>query len=155
MQATDMSRHAYSRRHGRSREDGAQAVEFALVLPILLLVLFGIITFGIIFAQQLALGNATRQAARFGVVGERTCGQIVAEAQANAVTLAMPSPSEDVDITVNREGIPCSSDSMVPCAGSDPGDNVEVKASFVSAPLVPLLGDVTLDSTGVFRCEFS
>lgn len=145
----------YRRRDQRAREDGAQAVEFALVLPILLLVVFGIITFGIIFAQQLALGNAAGQAARSGVVGERTCGEIVAEAAANAVTLAMPSASEEVEVIVSRDGVPCSSDATIPCEGSDPGDNVEVRASFVSAPLVPLLGDVTLNGTGVFRCEFS
>ena len=46
----------------RGRDDGASAVEFALVLPLLIILLFGIISFGIVFAQKLALGNAARQA---------------------------------------------------------------------------------------------
>lgn len=40
-------------------------VEFALVLPILLLLIGGIIDFGWIFHNQLAANNASREAARF------------------------------------------------------------------------------------------
>jgi hypothetical protein len=52
----------------RSADDsGAAAVEFALVLPILLLILFGIVDYGIYFSDSLAgqsgVQNATRQAA--------------------------------------------------------------------------------------------
>ena len=37
----------------RRSDDGASAVEFALVLPILLFLVFGIISFGTFFAQHL------------------------------------------------------------------------------------------------------
>lgn len=59
------------------RDDGAAAVEFALVLPLLMMLVFGIISFGILFAQQLSLGNGARQGARLGVVADRTCADIV------------------------------------------------------------------------------
>lgn len=39
--------------------------EFALVLPIALLVLFGIIQFGFLFASQIGFVNALREAARY------------------------------------------------------------------------------------------
>jgi Flp pilus assembly protein TadG len=39
--------------------------EFALVLPIALLVLFGIIQFGFLFASQIGMVNALREAARY------------------------------------------------------------------------------------------
>lgn len=48
----------------RRRDDGAAAVEFALILPVLLTVMFGIIEFGWAFGQQVSLGNAAREAAR-------------------------------------------------------------------------------------------
>ena len=48
------------------REDGANAVEFALVLPILIVLLFGILYGGIAYNRQLALTQAAREGARFG-----------------------------------------------------------------------------------------
>ena len=53
-------------RKRRKNEGGAAALEFALVMPLLFLLLFGIIAFGVVFAQNLALSNAAREAARFG-----------------------------------------------------------------------------------------
>ncbi len=50
------------------KEDGQAMVEFALVLPILLLFLCGIIDFGWVFGNQLAANNATREATRYEVV---------------------------------------------------------------------------------------
>ncbi|MEL7649835.1 MAG: TadE family protein [Sedimentibacter sp.] len=47
------------------KENGQAMVEFALVLPILLLFVAGIIDFGWIFYNQLAANNASREAARF------------------------------------------------------------------------------------------
>jgi Flp pilus assembly protein TadG len=149
--------HPWGGRRGRQdNEYGANAVEFAIVLPVLLLVVFGIISFGIIFAQELALGNAARQGARYGVVADVTCDEIKAEAVANAESLAMPSSSEVVEVTVTRGGAPCTG-ATVACAGSDPDDNVEVEARFNSVPLVPLIftSGVELTGTGTFRCEFS
>jgi Flp pilus assembly protein TadG len=50
---------------GRFKErDGATAVEFVVVLPILLMLLFGIISMGLIWNQQLTLTQAAREGAR-------------------------------------------------------------------------------------------
>lgn len=49
-------------------EDGQAVVEFALTLPILLLILCGIIDFGWIFSAQLATDNCAREGARFASV---------------------------------------------------------------------------------------
>lgn len=46
-------------------EKGQAMVEFALVLPILLLFIAGVIDFGWIFHNQLAANNASREAARY------------------------------------------------------------------------------------------
>jgi Flp pilus assembly protein TadG len=48
---------------------GQAMLEFALVLPILLLLVFGIIDFGIIFFDNLVITQAAREGARVGVVG--------------------------------------------------------------------------------------
>ena len=49
-------------------ESGASAVEFALILPVLMMILFGIIEFGIALYQQSILTNASREGARLGIV---------------------------------------------------------------------------------------
>lgn len=49
-------------------EKGQAMVELALVLPILLLLICGIIDFGWIFGNQLLANNAAREAARYSAI---------------------------------------------------------------------------------------
>jgi hypothetical protein len=49
-------------------QKGAALVEFALVLPMLLLILFGIIEFSILLYDKAVITNASREAARAGIV---------------------------------------------------------------------------------------
>lgn len=51
-------------------EKGQSLVEFALVLPILALLLFGIVDFGRIFHAYLTIDHAGREAARAASVGK-------------------------------------------------------------------------------------
>jgi Flp pilus assembly protein TadG len=54
-------------RWGRpSEERGTAALEFALVLPFLLALLLGVTTFGLAYADHVALTNSVREAARLG-----------------------------------------------------------------------------------------
>jgi Flp pilus assembly protein TadG len=56
--------HAHVAARRARREDGQAYVEFALVLPILLLVVMGIIQFGTAFKDYIALTDAVRVGAR-------------------------------------------------------------------------------------------
>lgn len=49
-------------------QKGAAAVEFALVLPLLLVILFGIIEFSILMYNKHMITNASREGARQGIV---------------------------------------------------------------------------------------
>jgi Flp pilus assembly pilin Flp len=49
----------------RRDESGANAVEFALLLPVLIILLFGVISVGLLYNQQLSLTQAAREGARF------------------------------------------------------------------------------------------
>ena len=153
---------------GRTRmraDDGAVAVEMALITPLLVLLLFGIIQFGIVLAQQVALGNGARQGARFGVVGARTCAQIQSEAQAGASTIAM-APSQvwvavyrsDSASPVCAESQSGASTTTKPCLGSAVDDTITVTTRFDSSLIIPFGPNepvFTLSSKGVFRCEYS
>ena len=49
-------------------QKGATAVEFAIILPLLLLLIFGIIEFGLFLFNRHVITNAAREAARAGIV---------------------------------------------------------------------------------------
>jgi Flp pilus assembly protein TadG len=49
----------------RGREDGATAVEFALLFPIFIMVVFGTISFGFGFERWITVTQAAREASRF------------------------------------------------------------------------------------------
>ena len=49
-------------------EKGASAVEFALILPILVILVFGIVQFGIAYNNYIALTHAAREGARLAAV---------------------------------------------------------------------------------------
>ena len=49
-------------------QKGAALVEFAIVLPLILLLIFGMIEFSILFDNQAVITNASREGARFGIV---------------------------------------------------------------------------------------
>ncbi len=56
----------------RRKEDGSTAMEFALVMPVMLLILFGIIEFGSVLFLHNNMLNAARGAARRMAVAEMT-----------------------------------------------------------------------------------
>lgn len=49
-------------------ETGASAVEFAIVLPVLLVVIFGIIEFGFAIYDKTMITHASREGARAGII---------------------------------------------------------------------------------------
>lgn len=59
-------------RHGRNRrrrdDNGAAAVEFALVVPLLVLLLFGIISYGVMLSFRQSLSQAAAEGARAAAV---------------------------------------------------------------------------------------
>jgi Flp pilus assembly protein TadG len=57
-----------TRRPVRRSEEGQAMVEFALVIPVLLLLVFGIIQFGILFNNYVTLTDAVRAGARQAAV---------------------------------------------------------------------------------------
>ena len=63
---------------GRTRDRGAAAVEMALVLPMLLFVVFGLIDFGRMLNTQLTLTEAAREGARAAALGQNADARVQA-----------------------------------------------------------------------------
>jgi Flp pilus assembly protein TadG len=69
----------FARRCCRLHERGAVAVEFALVLPLLAMLLMGVITGGVAFTNSIGLANAVREGARFGATADVASGTWAAD----------------------------------------------------------------------------
>jgi hypothetical protein len=72
------------------KDGGATAVEFALIAPLLFLLVFGIIDYGLWFSDSLSARQGVREAARQGVVanfGDDSCTLTGASGDANSTAL--------------------------------------------------------------------
>ena len=91
----------------RIRSRGAAAVEFALILPVLLTVVFGLMEYGWIFYQQFNLASAVRNGLRQGVTVSQTASpdpRTVAQQKATADLGTMGIPSSAVTVTATYAG---------------------------------------------------
>ncbi|MBN1642890.1 MAG: pilus assembly protein [Anaerolineae bacterium] len=108
-------------------------VEFALTIPLLLVILVGMAEFGRIFAIYTNLFNAAREGARYGIVYPTDVAGILSAAQSR-VSLVPPA---EVTFTINYDSGPGtslkSSDSLID------GDRVIVNAYHDLQPMLPLL----------------
>lgn len=104
----------------RRNRRGATLVEFALLIPVLMLVLLGIMEFGWLTFNQLTVANAAREGARMAAVGKTTStiqARVINQAKPVAVTTA------DIKLESAAQPVPASND---PSWGSWPGDDTTV-----------------------------
>lgn len=127
-------------------ERGASAVEFAIVLPVLFLIIAGIVDFGRYFFFQIQLSNAAREGARAAITYQ---------------TPPDPSPSINARAMAAAVGVPGAAVTPVAiCTSGTPGyATVVVSAPFTWSVMGPAIRMVrgswsgpAAVSTGVMRC---
>ena len=87
-------------------EDGAQLVEFALVLPMLLLVVLGIAEFGFIFQRYEVVTNAAREGARIASLPGYSNADVQARVAAYVTAGRVPTTGTNPVIAVTDVSIP-------------------------------------------------
>jgi Flp pilus assembly protein TadG len=142
---------------GRRPDDGAAAVEFALVSILLFLLLFGIIEFGIGFFTQQGAAAAAREAARRAIVGSvKTCNTGTGNTDLLAIIKRAGGSASTFFDTPSLTTIDTNGNGVV----GDVGDDVKVTVKyhvglpFISA-LVPGVPSnlANLTQTGTARIE--
>ncbi|MEO6223194.1 MAG: TadE/TadG family type IV pilus assembly protein [Vicinamibacterales bacterium] len=83
-------------------EQAAQLVEFALVLPMLLLVVLGIAEFGFIFQRYEVVTNAAREGARMAVLPGYTADDVTARVRAYVTDGRVPTTLTNPTIAVTN-----------------------------------------------------
>ena len=103
------------------KEKGASAVEFALVLPIFIMLVFGIFQFGIAFNNWIAITHAAREGARLAAVGqydEQRVRDSAPSVQIQSITISGQGGSIGSPVTVTVTGNVLNIE--IPFAGSWP-----------------------------------
>jgi Flp pilus assembly protein TadG len=122
-----------SRRGKVGREDGAAAVEFAIVATLFFMLVFGIIDFGFAFHSWNNAANAAREGARKGAVDpnpQHVRDRVIDSAQTLDLTKLT------VDVTCSHDGLSFSSGL---CGASlDEGDIVRVTVNYAYSMITPI-----------------
>lgn len=120
---------------GGSKERGAVAVELAILLPVLILILLGTMEFGRAFNAQTSLTGAAREGARVMAITKNP-----AEARAKAISAA-----------VSLDPLPTSVD-VTPCTPSVIGLQTTVTITYQLSTLTGIAGPFTMKGKGVMLC---
>jgi Flp pilus assembly protein TadG len=147
-----------ARRSSATCDRGAAAVEFALLLPLLVLLVFGMIDFGRAINAQITITQAAREGARvLALPGGTTVGSdgqpaYVDRAVAAGIGLGLTASS----ITDLPDTSP-SPETGCPSGAGSTGDDAVVKVTYQFTFITPvgaIFGSTkTLTAEGVMPCE--
>lgn len=127
----------FARQSRHRSECGAAAVEFALVVPLLLSLLFGIVEFSRAYHAQVAVSSAAREGARAMAIQDDV------DVALEQTVAAAPSLQPTLD---------SSQVEVVPEACA-PGQTVTVTVTYPFSFVTDMFGDgLTLTGEGVMRC---
>lgn len=117
-------------------EDGQAMVELALLLPIVILILFGITEFGRALSAYLAISHAAREGARQGALGatdaeiERTVRNCASGLDALALTVTVsPSQSSRVSGTTVTVRVDYNFQVLVPVISAITGPTIPMSTT--------------------------
>lgn len=134
------------RRRSGWRSVGQSLVEFALVLPVFVMLLFGIIDFGRWVYTANAINNGTREGARSGSVSIRPaplCDTLSREACVKAVvrdrTWGVPASLLTTTVTCERVAPNDSSPNAIPVAQCRTNDLLRVQTQATFTLVTPLI----------------
>lgn len=119
-------------------EKGSNAVEFALLLPVLVMLIFGIFEFGLAYNNYLAITHAAREGARIASVDLNN-----PDLESTIIERAYPVPltADNIDISTPQ--------------GTEIGDPVVVEITYTVSINIPLAGswNIPLNSRAIMRLE--
>jgi hypothetical protein len=150
---------------GRRRPAGQALVEFALVLPIFLLLLFGLIDGGRLIYMHTVLSQAAREGARVasveaswigasgsgcGTSGGPVCPGNVAGLRTDVLTAANRMIQPFAQVTNSQlqtrcdpsGGTPTGNWSATTCSSNDPGNVASVRVSAAFVPITPIISSL-------------
>jgi Flp pilus assembly protein TadG len=135
------------------REEGASAVEMALIAPLLFMLVFGIIGFGLAFLQVQSIRTAVREGGRAVAVGAPR--NVVQQKTVDSSSGAIPNGQQgNVIVSVPRGATTCTPNTL----GEDATvsyDTQNLNGGTGIVVRIPLIPDIHITPviSAQFRCE--
>jgi Flp pilus assembly protein TadG len=135
----------FTRRSVESDEQGAVLIEFALVIGLFFMLVFGMVDFGLAINTKTQMTNAGREGARLGTVN---LDPVVVEDRVREA-------ADNLDQTILSITVTCQQPDDSPCPGSLPpgelgngqtGDSVVVTVDYQYNLITPLPGFIDTDN---------
>lgn len=134
----------------RKSEDGAELIEMAIVLPLLLLLIMGMVDFGFLFQRYVVLTNAAAEGARVASLPGYSAADVTARVTAYAANGGVPGTVNTATAAVTLPGAN---------GGSWPGTQVTVTHVYTYQYVGPIAalfgggigGNVTITSRATMR----
>lgn len=123
----------------RDSERGAVAVEFAILAPVLIMILLGIIEFGRAYNAQVSLTNAAREGVRVMAISKN---EAAARNAAKAAAVSLNPALIDANIVFSPATTP-------PCAA---GSQMTLTISYTLSTITGIAGPFSLNGKGVMVC---
>lgn len=130
-------------------EKGQAMVEFALITPLLILLLCGIIDFGWIYGNQLLLNNASRDTARYMAINYNDTSK-TGTSEANKDAAARATFIDRIGASSYMSNSDLTVDSTL-VAGTE--NRVKITASYPLPILTPLLSTILNKSEMLINAE--
>jgi Flp pilus assembly protein TadG len=147
-----MSRNRTRSRFAPSHERGAAAVEFALVMPILLLFVLGIIDFGRLWFTQVTLTQAAREGVRVEALNSDATAMVIQQTQRAATGISTPSVTVQLIKPDNTVATTATSDPGMSCTtGNDAKVRTSTSFTFTLGALIGI-APKTLAGYGRMPC---
>ena len=129
-------------------QKGATAVEFAIVLSLLITLIFGIIEFGLFIFNRQVITNAAREGARYGIIARQP------RISDNGIKAKVREYAEDHLVTFG-EDVLTDDDIFIfaPCTTFQCDLGVTVDYTYKFLFLFNLVGDIDLRATSVMKME--
>ena len=142
MQYLDSALRRLKPRSGASpRQRGLVVTELAIILPVMLLLIFGTLDFGRLFFTQITLQHAMREGGRFGVTGQRLPQPDQPETlQSRLASIRQVVHKAAVGVGVEPGDIRVSSRQGGDDNAGEGGDTLTISMSYTFRFVTPLIG---------------
>ena len=124
------------------RKHGQAMVEYALVLPVMALLIFGLIDFGRLFFTELTVQNALRIAGRYAVTGNHLPNPAnPSQPISRAASIKQVAQQNAMGIDVSGLVISSrTSGGALSMGAGGPGDTIQLSLTYNLTLLTPLIG---------------